>query len=80
MSVALETAYKTVMESLDGTMGRFTEAIITTGKDKVMANFTMPKILVSAEAFGREVCLRDRANMYRVKISVSSVYGVRENW
>ena len=73
----LKTVFKTATESSSGMMALFTEELITTAKEKEMENSITLKILASVEASGSEVCLMDRANTSKAKISVSSVFGAR---
>jgi len=70
---------KTDMESLDGKMDPFIEEIILMVKDKGMDNFIMQKIQALVEDFGNEEFSMVKDNIYKVKIDVSNVFGVKEN-
>jgi hypothetical protein len=76
----LETVFKTVTASSNGMTTPSIEEIITTAREKETGNFITPKIQVSVEASGKEVCSMDRANTLKAKISASNASGARADW
>ena len=74
----LETASKTVMESLDGKTDLFIVELTIMAKDKEMVSFTTRKIQVLVEVFGRKEFYRGKGNILKHKGKNSNVYGVKE--
>jgi hypothetical protein len=73
----LETVFKTVTESSNGTTTPSIEEIITTAREKATVNFITLKIQVSVEASGKEASSMDRVNTLKAKISALNASGAR---
>jgi hypothetical protein len=61
------------MANLNGKMVHFIEETIIMGKEKVMGNFIIPKIIVSVEVFGKKAFYKVKANMFNHYLKINRI-------
>ena len=73
----LSVDFKMDMDSSNGQMDQFIEAIIIMAKEKEMGSFTILRMELLVEDFGKRESLKAKASMLRPKEKLINVSGVK---
>lgn len=68
------------MDSSNGQMDRFIEAIIIMAKEKEMDSFTILRMELLVEDFGKKESLKAKASTLKPKEKLINVFGVKERF